>query len=150
MSHLQRSFRDGAPIYCPLQRFLHRSHQESSPRSWRGSPLHIRCVTPAPQIHGYLCLHPLHRMRTFLNLLKYQDDWNMKSAYSSFCQLVLKMLINLLKITLIIKQYITQLLQNGFQKKRNRQSWTNKYWYCNHIYPLSIQFQGMSHLILRE
>ena len=38
-----RSFRDGAPIYCPLRRealFLYRSYQESNPGPSRGSPLH--------------------------------------------------------------------------------------------------------------
>ena len=52
-SHRQRGHLETAPPFCEgcEARVLHRSHRESNPGPSRGSPLHYRCATPAPQYY---------------------------------------------------------------------------------------------------
>ena len=52
-SHRQRGHLETAPPFtvpCAGReaRLLHRSHRESNPGPYRGSPLHYRCATPPP------------------------------------------------------------------------------------------------------
>ena len=92
-SHQQQGHSETAPPFTvPCEgreaRFLHRSYQESNPRTSRGSSLHYRCVTPAPRVFRRKSVKPYHNVHCCITVSHGNSllhlVWTKKSVVGDF------------------------------------------------------------------